>query len=191
MQAETLELDREKARELYRKYREHQHWSEPIDQEIQRTYRLIAQGRVVIRALASVAAAGVGDDGYPKLALCRADAETCHLSYNSDGGIRMAAKDWVRDSEVRCYFDWPAGTFPTPPSRPAWARRRALVPLVPIHLRPKRGLANYHILFEALWRPEPPVDPMLLRRLGQGDLWVVVAAWDLTPVEQAALAARL
>jgi len=65
------------------------------------------------------------------------------------------------------------------------------VPLIPVHLRPKRGLANYHILWEAEWRRLPPVDPLLIRRLGKGDLWVVVAAWDLTEVERAAIAARM
>ena len=65
------------------------------------------------------------------------------------------------------------------------------MPLVPIDLRPKRGLANYHILWEAIWQNVPPVDPLLLRRVGPGDLWIVVAAWDLTEVEQAALAARV
>lgn len=192
MQTETIELDRGKALELYRKYREHQHWSTPIDAEIQRTYRLIAQGRVVIKALASIAAAGLGEDGYPKLAICRADVETCHLQILANGGMRMASKNWARDTETRCYIDFPAGTFP-PVRRPefGWSRRQALVPLVPVHLRPKRGLANYHILWEAIWRPEPPVDPMLLRRCGKGDLWLVLAAWDLTEVERAALAARL
>jgi len=35
-----------------------------------------------------------------------------------------------------------------------------------------------------------PRDPMLLRRLG-GDLWLVVAHWDLTEVERAAMATRV
>ncbi len=65
------------------------------------------------------------------------------------------------------------------------------MPIVPINLRPKRGLANYHILWEAEWHNVVPVDPLLLRRLGKGDLWLVVAAWDLTEVEQAALTARI
>jgi hypothetical protein len=30
-----------------------------------------------------------------------------------------------------------------------------------------------------------------LRRVGSGDLWIVTAAWDLTAVEQAALAGRI
>jgi hypothetical protein len=66
----------------------------------------------------------------------------------------------------------------------------AIVPIVPVYLRPKRGLANYHVLWEAEWRRIPPHDPMLLRRIG-GDMWLVVAQWDLTEVERAALATRI
>jgi hypothetical protein len=85
-----------------------------------------------------------------------------------------------------------AGSFPLSAERiNRWRPAKAIVPLVPIHLRPKRGLANYHILFEAVWEPLPPSDPMLLRRIGKGDLWLVVAAWDLTEIERAALAARI
>ena len=62
---------------------------------------------------------------------------------------------------------------------------------MPIHLRPKRGLANYHVLWEAEWTPSPPRDPFLLRRIGKADLWLVVAQWDLTEVERAALATRV
>jgi hypothetical protein len=32
---------------------------------------------------------------------------------------------------------------------------------------------------------------MLLRRIGRADLWLVVAGWDLTEVERAALSTRL
>jgi hypothetical protein len=58
-------------------------------------------------------------------------------------------------------------------------------------LRPKRGLANYHILFEAEWSFVAPKDPLLLRRAGKGDLWIVCAAWELTEIERAALTARI
>lgn len=50
---------------------------------------------------------------------------------------------------------------------------------------------KYHILWEAEWSPIPPRDPMLLRRIGKADLWVVVAHWDLTEVERAALSTRI
>jgi hypothetical protein len=192
METQNIVVDREEARALYRKYREHQHWSEPIDDEIRRTYQLIAQGRVIIRALDSIVKAGVGADGYPKLAIVRADAARCWYSWSGDGSGRFAVDRWTRHNQTRQYIDLPAGSFATPRTdRPDWSRAQAITPLVPIHLRPKRGLANYHILFEAVWHAAPPLDPMLLRRIGRGDLWVVVAAWDLTEVERAALAARL
>ena len=191
METDQIILDRLEARKLWRKYQEHRHWSEPIDQEIAWTYRAIAQGRVVIKALSSMIRAGVDAGGYPKLAICRADAQRCYLSYDGRGGVRMASKEWARDNETRCYIDFPEGSFPRPSATHNWARREAIVPLVPLDLRPKRGLANYHILWEAIWENLPPVDPLLLRRVGPGDLWIVVAAWDLTEVEQAALAARI
>jgi len=65
------------------------------------------------------------------------------------------------------------------------------VPIIPGYLRPKRGLQNYHILWEAEWSRGVPVDPYLLRRIGQGDLWLVVAAWELTEVERAAMSTRV
>jgi hypothetical protein len=192
MLTQNIVVDREAARTLYRKYREHQHYQKPIDWEIQRTYQLIAQGKLVIRALDSVVKAGVGEDGYPQLAIVRADAETCFLEYRGDGGVRFANQRWPKESHRKTYIDFAPGSF-APPSRERrnWSRAEATVPLIPLDVRPKRGLANYHVLWEAIWRPAPPVDPMLLRRIGEADLWVVLAAWELTPVEQAALAARI
>ena len=63
METATVAFDRSEARALFREYRKHLHWSAPIDHEIRRTYQFIAQGRVVIRALESVKAAGVYDRG--------------------------------------------------------------------------------------------------------------------------------
>ena len=191
METQEISLDRLEARALWRKYREHQHYAKPIDWEIQRTYQMIAQGRLVIKALESIVKAGVGEDGWPKLAICRADAEKCFFEYQN-GGARFALKRWARENERRTYIDLPRGSFPLPQGdRRAWARAEAIVPLIPVDLRPKRGLENYHVLWEAVWQPAPPVDPMLLRRIGKADLWVVCAAWDLTEVERAALAARI
>lgn len=189
METERITVDREEAAELFRKYKEHRHYSTPVDLEIQRVYDAIAKGRMVIRALASIAAAGLGPDGLPKLAIVRADAETCSLYLKGDGGARFGANGWQPDRNRRCYIDLPAGTFPDTHKRHRhW---QAMVPIVPIHQRPKRGLANYATLYEAEWSKVVPKDPMLLRRIGQADLWVVLAAWDLTEIERAVLAGRL
>lgn len=186
MKTESLTMDRGEALKLYREYKKHQHYSEPIDDAIRRAYQLIAQGRMVIRALESVRTAGLNAEGWPKLAICRADLKTCYLTMWRDGSARMANERWPR---VRSKIvNFPLGTFPTIAQS---KDGEAIVPLVPVHLRPKRALENYHVLWEAEWTRVVPRDPMLLRRIGKGDMWLVVAAWDLTEVERAALSTRL
>lgn len=195
METETLELDRNEARRLFRKYREHKAHALPIDAEIQRLYQLIAQGRVIIRALHSIAAAGVDPlTNLPRLALVRADMPVCNLRMYWDGSATMAGttralQGWGRVAhDVR--FNFPADTF----ARRAVSSPRphqAITPHVPPDIRPARGMANYCILFEAKWEPVPPVDPMLLRHIGAGDTWLVVGAWELTAVERAAMASRI
>lgn len=198
-----VEVDRQRALELYREYKKHAHYSKPIDRECQRAYQLLAKGRLVIRALESVRLAGVKaigtDAGFPKLALCRADAVSCKVSMNPNGSADMHAGDVERRSrgwrqgggtiQSRNCFSFPAGTFPQDSNR-RW-RGEALVPVPPLNLRPQRGLANYHVLWEAEWTRIAPADPFLLRRIGKADMWLVVAMWELTPVEKAALATRL
>lgn len=200
MDTEQVTVPREEALRLYREYRKHQHYSKPIDHEIQRAYQLISQGRVVIKALESVVKAGVDEKGLPKLALCRADAVSCSFSLGSDGSAVMRASDtqtrtsrrggeW-RTMQSKSVLTFPAGSFPRPSGNNRW-RAEGLVPTPPLHLRPKRGLQNYHVLWEAEWTKVVPYDPLLLRRIGRGDLWLVCAQWDLTEVERAALSSRL
>lgn len=187
MQTQAITLDRTKARELWRDYLKHQHYSTPIDEEIRRAYQLIAQGRVVIRALESIKAAGLDERGFPKLAIMRATAETCFFRGQADGEATFSNVRWSRGRN-RNVIAFPPGSFAFP--KQIW-NAQAMIPLVPIHLRPKRGLANYHVLWEAEWTRVVPKDPMLLRRIGRADMWLVVAAWELTEVERAALAGRM
>lgn len=186
---EPITMERERARELWRNYQTHRHYETPIDREIARTYHLLSQGRVVIKALESVVKAGLGTDLLPKLAVVRADAIHCWLRPRADGGAQMQTQASVNPTAIHNFIRFPAGSFPGIAAG-RW-EYKALVPLIPSHLRPKRGLANYHILYEAEWAKVVPVDPMLLRRIGKSDMWVVVAAWDLTEVERAAMAQRL
>jgi hypothetical protein len=188
MHTEAIEMDRAEAERLWRKYREHRAWQKPIDAEIERIYRLIAKGKLVIRALDSIAAAGVGDDRLPQLAIIRADLPVCFLRMHPNGSARFAGDEWVTGRTARDrYFEFPTGTFPNAKT----GHFKAVTPHIPPDIRPARGLANYHILFEPDWTFAPPVDPMLIRRVGKGDTWLVVGAWDLTEVERAAMKARI
>lgn len=186
MKVEELKLDKAKARELYQEYKKHQHYSAPMDLEIQRTYQKIAQGRTVIKALESIKVAGLNEQRMPKLAIVRADHPHVELRMSQNGSATMEAPGRHRGARGQS-FSWPNGSFVGVTN---WTMAKAVAPIIPIHLRPKRGLPNYHILWEAEWSRIPPRDPYLLRRIG-GDIWLVVAAWDLTEVERAAMATRL
>jgi hypothetical protein len=193
MQTEQIVLERDKARELWRDYRKHQHWSEPIDREVMRSYQALAQGKVVIQALESIVKAGVGQDGLPRLAIVRADAKHCWLdkqsSWNNNNMVFASTVGSLWQANLtRQRIVMPLNRFP---GIKLERRQRAIVPQIPLPLRPKRGLANYHILFEAEWSFIAPKDPLLLRRAGKGDLWIVCAAWELTEIERAALTARI
>ena len=177
---------------LHRKaYLKNLHYSTPADQDILRTYRHIAKGGLVIKALESIATAGVDEQGLPKLAISRADQKICHLSMHGNGAATMSPGGRRRNGRRNqsTWFDFPTKTFP---EKSGWRNAEAIVPLVPLSLRPKRALEGYHILFEAEWRKAPPIDPFLLKRLStNADLWLVIEAWDLTEVERSVLAGQL
>lgn len=190
MKVEALtQVSQERARELWQKYQTHKHYQTPADAEIAAIYKRIAQGKTVIRALESIKAAGLNEQGLPKLAIMRADQAVCLLDSRDNQAI-FHAKDtcwWHANASRSKALRVPWDGFKLPQGR--W-HVEATVPLVPVHLRPKRGLASYHVLWEAEWTKRYPVDPYLLRRFG-GDAWLVVAAWDLTDVERAVMSSRL
>lgn len=189
MDVAQLEVDRDEALRMWRKYQTHKHHQNPIDQDVERIYRAIATGKVVIRALESIRKAGLFPSGLPKLAIARADAKSCFLTLRRDGSAQMADLRWINRNTARNrYVDFEAGTFGTGIRGGSFT---ALVPHIPPDLRPKRGIQNYTILWEAEWSPEPPRDPLLLRRFGKGDIWLVCGAWDLTEVERAVMADRM
>lgn len=162
------------------------------DEAIMRAYREVVKGRQILNLADAMREAGVREDGYPMLAICRADELVCEVDMRPSGGATFAGyKDepqWYRHRSLLRRVRVPDETFPR---RTGWiANARTMVPTVPPHLRPKAHLRNYHVLWEVEeWKVVPPRDPMLLKRLG-GQLFAVLAVWDLTDVERAVLAGR-
>lgn len=111
--------------------------------------------------------------------------------------IRYASEEWPDDrgaivgrAHVRVPLA-PDEQGPAPAERGLRMNGRTVVPTIPPDVRPRRNrLHGFHVLWEVeQWDPTPPVDPALLRHI-RGELWSVVATWDLTPLERAVLAAR-
>lgn len=76
----------------------------------------------------------------------------------------------------------PFNTFPINGGKTS----RARVPFIPPQHRPRFRLDRYHLLWDAVWEQALPVDPLLLKHL-DGPFYAVLAAWDLTPLEQAVM----
>lgn len=218
MQLTTVSMDRTEARRAFLEYRRsvrERHSDE--DEAIMRAYREAAKGVALLRlsetlrlgGLTTIAVPqsrwdgrrsvpdGTRDVAVPRLAVARADVPFVWTAgVRQDGSMRLAYhRGSIGERETRKRIDLPAGTFERDETRRLDSGRqriRALVPPIPPALRPNHHLRNYHILWEAEWeidRTIPPEDPALLKHLG-GDLYAVLAVWDLTPVEQAVLAGR-
>lgn len=176
------------ARDAYRAAVRLEHATE-ADRQLFEAYRAVAAGRRVLDINDVLQKAGVDLQGRPKLAICRADATWGHFYFNdrdNRGEYWFAVRDvnhWGRGAGQRPYatIGVPRDVFPTNLTRQFVGRAR--VPFIPPQHRPKHRLHNYHILWEAEWDRQPPVDPLLLKHL-RGPFFAVLAAWDLTALEQ-------
>jgi len=172
------------------------------DDAIAAGYRAAARGLPVISLSRTIAAGGWHEDGLPKIAIINAyDPEvsppftpTCYARWHN-GGLVFADRDDQhanRGSLVGAH----SVRVPIPgDDRPPGPLRRvagsAVVPLIPPRHRPRpHRLRHCHILWEVpSWTRIPPEDPALLRHI-RGDLWAVLAVWDLTELERLVLSQR-
>lgn len=192
MNLQPMTMEREAAEAAFREYRAaFMAERNQIDGELMRGYKALREGKQLIRLSETIAAGGADDQGRPRLAIARADETSVQVTMESDGSCRfepgvgrVRARDRV--------FQLPADTLPR--RQPAWLTKRfATMPLIPPRLRPRHSLTGYCVLWEAVWRapnvPRAPHDPALLKHIG-GDLYAVLAVWDLTELERAVLEMR-
>lgn len=187
---------RRKVAEYVRAVRDRHHQE---DVAILRGYRELAKGHRVVDLPSVIRNGGVFDDtGLPRLAVATADHEFVHVTQQSDGAVAFhpdfPAGVYLHN-RVKDVYRCPAGTLPE--REVSWRLHRgdmrAMVPHVPPALRPVHKLSGYAVLFEVeQWAraPRPPGDPALLKHIG-GDLYAVLATWDLTKLEQSVLMGRI
>lgn len=168
-----------------------------------RAYEELAKGTPLIDPVEAIRSCGWRADGRPVLAIARADQKhvVWHVSrsarrWNNGWSGAWAPMEWEyraskeRNDRQRAHnLRFPVPNVMTePPVEPKTGK--AMVPLVPPAAYPPRGLnlAKHFVLWEVeSWDLAPPIDPMLLRHIG-GNLWAVVAQWDLTEVERMIIA---
>jgi hypothetical protein len=184
--------------------------------ELKQTYYHLSQGRKVIDIFEVFKNSGLRENGDPFLGLARADWNKVVFHKLPMGAAAFTkseknALDWQGNSQVPAgSVELPSTTFPTwkarevPENSGEWekshpgldrSKLQSKVPIIPAHILPNGSLENYYILFEVLegqWAelPVPPVaaDPYLLKRIN-ANAFVVLAEWDITPIEQAIMRA--
>jgi len=191
----TIEVSEEEATTKLAEYEEalkHERTAE--DEAIAQAYRAAKRGLQVVRLSEAVALGGYFDGtSLPRIAIARADATQCFVAWSGDDIIYTDIDRWhvnqgalVGQHSVRV----PMRDVALPTVR-TWRRGAAPVPLIPPRCRPRRyRLKRCHVLWEVeSWTQVPARDPALLRHI-RGDLWAVLAVWDLTDLERAILGQR-
>lgn len=215
MKIQELEIPKEQAIEEYEAYKqvlkkpkfEHEQYLK----DLKAIYGHMKHGRSIIDLWASMKKAGLNTHGNPRLAICRADSKHVRFEKRKDNDSRFYFEKsrwqydyqrWVLDLEIPIgtFVNWQVKKERVDNGVTQWERTTVLnqnvetvVPIIPAKfLNALRGsLKNYHILWEVKkWKPVPPRDPMLLRKLTP-NMFVVLASWDLTPLERAVIKGRL
>lgn len=167
------------------------------DAELAAAYRAMSLGKRVLNIAEVMRKAGVDQTQFlPRLAVSLASAKKVTFSADSDRVVFKSDDSWKKHERLEL-----PGVFPAETTNDEWRvgqkllrtfQVHAIVPIVPAHFRPSDGLEKYHLLWEAKWerKPTPPQDPILLKSIGL-HTFVVLAQWDLTPLEQAVLESGL
>jgi hypothetical protein len=196
MDLATLQIGGDEAREKLAEYEKAiRAGRNAEDEAIAAGYRAAARGLPVISLPRTVAAGGFHGNGLPRIAVIGAQATECWARWDgqsivfADDGERSNRGALVGGHSVRV----PLAAEELPGDfRRGWQRGRALVPLIPPRFRPSpRRLRHCHILWEVeVWEMVAPRDPALLRHI-RGDLWAVLAVWDLSELERMVLSQRV
>jgi hypothetical protein len=171
---------------------------EKEDEALMKAYHALSKEKRLLNVPSAIRDAGVDDQYLPVLALAPAHWERAY--FNVRNNESYFSKDrWATYNfkPARDFVRLP-GIFPAETTNEEWRKGQklqrypvsALVPAIPPHLRPAGDLSEYCILWEAKWEPVAPADPILLKQLTD-NLYVVLAQWDLTPIEQSVLEGRL
>lgn len=203
MNSETITMDPETAARRLESYEQAMTSNAKrvtaTDRAIVKALKVAAGGGRLIDVNQAIGRAGLSRAGLPLLAIARAHVNSVIWTATGRWNFAMKPRTWYPDgggrfdyrkagqriTDDRVIWNLPVGTLGDT-AEPSHKTVRAFTPLIPLPLRPKTKLENFFVLWEANWHPEPPVDPYLLRPLS-GSLMEIVAEWDVSPIELAAV----
>lgn len=186
-------MEKEKAKAEWKAYCEVvKTHDEPIYEDLKKVFYQLSKGRQIIDIYDSFKQAGKNDNDEPKLAICRANLKEVVFERRDNGGGAFYGNydpwgsNYAHVALPEDTFDnwnWPKGYM----NRRQYEAIKTIVPIIPAKYIPNGQLHRYFILWEVEeWKPTPPKDPLLLRRLTK-NLFAIMAAWDLTEIERAVI----
>lgn len=192
-----ITMNKEEAEKELKEYREIvKTRGEDYLKQIKESLYHLSQGRSILDMNIVMKVGGINEEGEPKLAIARSDWNRVRFRKQQVGAGRFFRDD---NSGLKMNVSIPENTFPKWNEKEKADRfeekiiRKTIstkVPIVPAQFLPKGKLENYYILWEVdKWNEEPPKDPILLKRIEE-NTFVVLGAWDLTPLEQSIIRGR-
>lgn len=202
MNVAKITMDPAAAREKLRAFRAEKHKdAEEFYRSCEAGYQALAAGTPLINLGQAILGAGFDDKMRPRLAIARADRREVYF--------RWSARSKTATFDTRANRSLPSDTLVVwvdlerlhgqQGHNKSWGHYNidvegfAQVPGVPADVRPATGhLKDWYVLWEVeQWAAsshlaKPDVDPYLLKHLG-GELYAVLAEWDLTELERAVL----
>jgi hypothetical protein len=167
------------------------------DEAVAMGYRAAARGLPLIQLSRTIEAGGFDEHGLPRMAIGRATDRECFVRWvRWDDGTSLVyagRDDWRANQGALVGRSSVRVPIAVPPAHRSgsWTAAQTMPPLIPPGIRPRRHRSGgFHVLWEVEeWRRVPPRDPALLHHV-RGDLWTVVAEWDLTDLERYVLSQR-
>lgn len=188
MNTAEIEVPRDVALQHFRDYRNalRQRFTKE-DEALMRGYQALSKGRRLLDLHESFRIAGLDELKRPRLSIARCDWQYVYFrrDYSNENSLSFTHSQNPHHNSHRIRL--PESVYSAEIPR-GGRLLRSVVPAIPPKFRPPHSLAGYHILWEPVWESVPS-DPILLKHL-QGALYVALAQWDLTPLEQAVLRGR-
>lgn len=176
MKTAEIEMSPRVARTEVERYSRCRHLTKQ-DQAILKAYKSLAHGGRIISLQKTIQAGGFDDRGRPKLAIC------CAAATRVDVRVFAGSTDFRWNH--RYYDRTSVRVIGVGHGRDGTAEAWATIPFIPPYIRRAR-MGKFFVLWEATWFDVPKGDPYLLEKIDD-NLYRVVAAWDITPLEAAVL----
>jgi len=203
LKIEKVSMPREKARKLWREYcqvlkTKQKDYLKEI-REIKACYYQLSKGRPILNIVDVFKKFGFNELSQPLLAFAPARERFVNFeqeAYHARAGIGRFTngKRWTGNGERwtgnKLFLYLPDGTFPKI-QRNNGLNIRAPVPMIPPRFLPKT-LRNCYLLWEVeSWEKfTPKRDPILLKHIS-GNLYAVMAGWNLTKIESMIIRGRI